>query len=358
MKNILITGGAGFVGSSLAIKLKQSYANTKIVALDNLKRRGSELNIQRLRKHGIDFIHGDIRNQEDLMQIDHVDLIIECSAEPSVLAGFDGSPAYVVNTNLVGTLNCLELARRDQSDFIFVSTSRVYPMKVINSLKYNEGETRFVLLDKQDVVGASSQGFNEAFPLHGTRSLYGATKLASEYIIQEYLEMYNLRGVINRCGVITGPLQMGKVDQGVVVLWAARHIYGGNLNYIGFGGAGKQVRDILHIADLYNLIDVQMKMLDDISGEIFNVGGGLGISVSLKELTALCEGFSGRRIEIGSIVDDRAADIRIYITDNTKVTNVTGWAPRYGVHEIVEETVTWLKENEYQLRPILGVDNK
>lgn len=354
MKNILITGGAGFVGSSLTIKLKQSYADTKIIALDNLKRRGSELNIQRLRKYGIDFIHGDIRNPEDLMQIGHVDLIIECAAEPSVLAGFDGSPAYVVNTNLVGTLNCLELARRNQSDFIFLSTSRVYPMKVINSLKYDEDETRFSLTDSQNIVGASSQGFTEEFPLLGTRSLYGATKLASEYIIQEYLEMYDLRGVINRCGIITGPWQMGKVDQGVVVLWVARHVYGGNLNYIGFGGTGKQVRDVLHIDDLYNLIDVQIKMLDDISGEVFNAGGGLDVSVSLKELTALCEESSGKRIEIGSIADDRADDIRIYITDNTKVAKVTGWSPKHGVNEIVEETVKWLRNNEQQLRPILA----
>lgn len=349
-----ITGGAGFVGSNLAIKLKQSYENIRIVVLDNLKRRGSELNVPRFKKYGIDFLHGDIRNKEDIESIGNVKTIIESSAEPSVLAGYNSSPEYLINTNLVGTLNCLEHARKHHSDFIFLSTSRVYPVKPLNFLKYEENETRFVLLDDQSVTGASSKGLTETFPLNGTRSMYGATKLASEFIIQEYLEMYDLRGVINRCGVITGPWQMGKVDQGVVVLWAAKHLYGGNLNYIGYGGKGKQVRDILHIDDLYSLLDMQMKMMDRINGEIFNVGGGINSSVSLKELTGLCEEQAGNALDIKSVTEDRPADIRIYLTDNSKVEKVTGWSPQSTPTDIIIDIVAWLKENEQQLRPILS----
>ena len=122
---ILITGGAGFVGSNLAIKLKENYSNIKITVLDNLKRRGSELNINRLKTKGIEFIHGDIRNKEDLELSWKVDLILECSAEPSVLAGTTSSPKYLINTNLIGTVNCLELARKNQADFIFLSALKL-----------------------------------------------------------------------------------------------------------------------------------------------------------------------------------------------------------------------------------------
>ena len=192
MKRYLITGGAGFVGSNLAICLKQNEESVHVIALDNLKRRGSELNIPRLRKYGIDFVHGDIRNKEDLQAVDKIDCIIECSAEPSVLAGFSGSPEYLINTNLMGTVNCLEVARRCEADFIFLSTSRVYPIAVLNDLEYRETETRFELAPDQRATGVSSSGFSEEFPLNGVRSLYGATKLASELILHEYIDYYNL----------------------------------------------------------------------------------------------------------------------------------------------------------------------
>ena len=94
------------------------------------------MNLPRLQKGGVDFVHGDIRNREDLLAIDPFDLILECSAEPSILAGYSGSPDYVVNTNLMGTINCLELARFHGADMVFLSTSRVYPIETINGLNF------------------------------------------------------------------------------------------------------------------------------------------------------------------------------------------------------------------------------
>src|SRR5476651_361092 len=131
-KNILITGGAGFVGSNLALKLKKDCPQLNITVLDNLKRRGSELSLKRLKAADIDFVHGDIRNKEDLV-FEKVDLLIECSAEPSVLAGINSSPDYLMNTNLIGTLNCLEVARAHGAACVFLSTSRVYPISYINN---------------------------------------------------------------------------------------------------------------------------------------------------------------------------------------------------------------------------------
>ncbi|MBF0317704.1 MAG: NAD-dependent epimerase/dehydratase family protein, partial [Nitrospirae bacterium] len=227
MDRMLITGGCGFVGSSLAINFRRRYPQLKIACLDNLRRRGSELNVARLKPWAVEFVHGDIRSQEDLYGVGDVDVILECSAEPSVLAGYNSSPDYVVGTNLVGTINCLELARRmtHSVTFIFLSTSRVYPIKTINRLNIEETATRFELSDEQTVPGVSRNGLSEQFPLEGVRSLYGATKLASELILQEYVDIYGIKGIINRCGVLTGPWQFGKVDQGVIVHWVARHFW-------------------------------------------------------------------------------------------------------------------------------------
>src|ERR1700722_3825519 len=141
-KNILITGGAGFVGSSIAIYLKKKYPHYTITCLDNLKRRGSELNLPRLAACGIRFVHGDIRNREDLYMFEAgLTTIIEASAEPSVLAGIGNAPDYLVNTNLMGTINCLYLAAKVKADLIFISTSRVYPIAKIEGIPVSENET-------------------------------------------------------------------------------------------------------------------------------------------------------------------------------------------------------------------------
>lgn len=352
-QTILITGGAGFVGSALALGLKTQYNDARVVALDNLKRRGSELNIARLKHGNVEFMHGDIRNTADLEEVGGIDLLLECSAEPSVLAGYNSSPRYVIDTNLGGTINCLEHARKHNADIIFLSTSRVYPIHTLNDMSYTESETRFTLSDDQAVHGITANGISEDCPLEGTRSMYGASKLCSELLLQEYTAMYDMPGIINRCGVLTGPWQMGKVDQGVVVLWAARHLYGGNLSYIGYGGTGKQLRDILHVQDLLALIITQIENLKKLSGGLYNVGGGNDISVSLSELTGLCEKHTGNTIDIGSVTETRNADIPIYITDNTRITQATGWTPEISPDTIIEEIVDWLRENESMLRPIL-----
>jgi CDP-paratose 2-epimerase len=341
-RRVLITGGAGFVGSCLGLGLAERYSDWKIIALDNLKRRGSELNLPRLKQAGIEFIHGDVRNIEDLDPIAlKPDLILECSAEPSVLAGYN-SPGYVLQTNLVGTINCLELARQTQADFIFLSTSRVYPIAHLGTLKYKETETRFQLLDEQSLPGVSSQGISEEFPLDGARSLYGATKLASELLIAEYADAYGMRTLINRCGVLTGPWQMGKVDQGVFALWMAFHYFQKSLKYIGYGGTGKQVRDFLHIADLLDLIDIQIQRFEELKGKTFNVGGGVENTLSLYETTQLCQKITGYEIPITPVVETRTGDVPIYITDSRKITETTGWKPKRNAENTLTEIYEWI----------------
>lgn len=351
---ILISGGCGFVGSNLAIKIKTNFPKIQIVVMDNLKRRGSELNISRLKDYEIEFVHGDIRNKEDFNDIGVIDILIEAAAEPSVLAGINSTPDYVLNSNLIGTINCLNFALKNKAKFIFLSTSRVYPIKNLNKINFEEGETRLLITENQSFDGISTKGISEDFPLNGARSFYGTSKLASELLIQEYVEFYDLKAVINRCGVLTGPWQMGKIDQGVIVLWLAKHYWKNDLSYIGFGGEGKQVRDILHINDLFDLIILQIQDIDTFSGEIFNIGGSNEISVSLQELTTYCEKITGNKIQIRKVIENRSADIPIYITDNTKITSLSGWKPKIGTEEILGDVYKWLRENENSVKKLLS----
>lgn len=358
---ILITGGCGFVGSSLALAFRREFPTAEVVAFDNLRRRGAELNVPRLARHGVRFVHGDVRLRADLDDLPgSFDVLVECSAEPSVHAGSgaaaDGGTGaeYVVQTNLGGTLNCLELARRRVDRVLFLSTSRVYSIAPLRALALLDCPTRFELAEEQPLPGASTHGVAEEFPTHLPRSLYGATKLASEMLVQEYVASYGLRAVSDRCGVIAGPGQFGRVDQGVVSLWVARHHFGGSLQYTGWGGTGRQVRDLLHPDDLFALLLRQLQELEGCAGEAFNVGGGREISVSLAELTTLCQEVTGRTLPIGAVADSAPVDVPLYLSDTRRARERFGWTPRVPARTIVEEIHRWLQENDTDLRPIFS----
>lgn len=360
-KRILITGGAGFVGANLAIQFKTSFADVEVFAFDNLKRRGSELNIQRLTRSGVQFLHGDVRCREDVESCPAFDLLIDCAAEPSVQAGLSGSPLPVVCHNLVGTIHCLEAARRHNAAFVLLSTSRVYPIARLNELPFREEAMRFcwtVAPDLRgfsaapDLRGFSADGIAEDFPLEGARSVYGATKLAAELLLQEYAYSYGLPAVINRCGLLAGPWQMGKVDQGVVTLWAARHFFGIPLRYIGFGGQGKQVRDVLHVDDLFALLVKQLEQVSRWHGQVYNVGGGRDVSASLLELTQHCQEILGRSVPVCTEETTSPVDIRIYLTDHRRATREFDWRPRKTVPMILADIGRWLRVHQDALRPL------
>ncbi len=145
---VLITGGAGFVGASLAVALAARHPDWEVVALDNLHRRGSELNLPRLEAAGVEFVRADVRDRDALLAVRGLAALVECSAEPSALAGMTGDTSYPFDTNLVGAYNCLELARRDGAQVVFLSTSRVYPYRALASWSSSEAETRFELADQ------------------------------------------------------------------------------------------------------------------------------------------------------------------------------------------------------------------
>lgn len=354
MGRVLITGGAGFVGANVAVELARRHPDWELVAFDNLHRRGSALNLERLERAGVEFVRGDVRDRAALAALPRFDALVECSAEPSALVGMTGDTEYPFETNLVGAYNCLELARRDRAQFLFLSTSRVYPYGPLGELALEETPTRFELAADQAHEGVSAAGISERFPLDGARTLYGATKLAAELLVAEYAANFGLAAAVDRCGVIAGPWQMGRVDQGVFTFWLLHHHFERPLTYIGYGGEGKQVRDLLHVADLIELVDEQLLYPERWAGFVGNVGGGRSASLSLRETTEICRELTGNEVAIEPVLEGRPGDVPLYISDCARLFGRTEWRPRRGAPEVLEDVHEWLSEHEAAVAESLG----
>jgi CDP-paratose 2-epimerase len=356
VRRLLITGGAGFVGSNLAVSLAARRPEWEILSLDNLYRQGSKLNLPRLEQAGVQFVEGDVREPDDLRRLPELSALIECSAEPSVMSGVDGDTSYLVHTNLTGAYNCLELARRDGAFLVFLSTSRVYPVAPQLELKLEEAPTRFELAADQDILGASPAGISEEFPLDGPRTLYGATKLAAELLIEEFRAGLGVPAVIDRCGVIAGPWQMGKVDQGVFTHWMLAHHFRNPLTYIGFGGKGKQVRDLLHVEDLVDLVERQLLAPEEWDGRTVNVGGGRERSLSLLETTAICRELTGNETPIEPAPETRAGDVPIYLSDCARLFGLDEWRPQRSAERVLADIHAWIAADPERIAAALNID--
>jgi CDP-paratose 2-epimerase len=196
-------------------------------------------------------------------------------------------------------------------------------------------------------------------PLQGVRSLYGASKLSAEVILQEYAAQYDIPAVIDRCGVLTGPWQLGRSEQGLFAFWLATHYFKVPLNYMSFGGMGKQVRDLLHITDLAALILKQARCLIEdgvkFRGDVFNVGGSTHSNLSLQETSAICARLTGNHMKVGSILQERPADLKWYVTDNGRTGDVFEWKPERPPVSILEDMYQWMRDNEDDCRKIFDL---
>ena len=329
---ILITGGCGFVGSNIAIYLKKKFKNAQICCLDNLIRKGSKLNEKRLKNYKIKNFNFNIEKYNKLKALPKFNLIIDCCAEPAIEASRK-EPNRVFNTNLIGTFNILKKCIKDKSNIIFLSSSRVYSIdKLKNLVKSNKISKPLKIKKKID----------ESFETELASSLYGFTKYASEKLIREMFFKTNLKYIINRFGVIAGPWQFGKQDQGFVSLWISKHLLKKKLSYIGFGGNGHQVRDLLHIDDVCKIIYLQIKKFKKINNETFNIGGGPKNSISLKNLTQKCEILTKNKITIKKISKTSDFDIPYYVTDNKKIKKFYNWLPAKNINNIISDIYFWL----------------
>lgn len=332
---ILITGGCGFVGTNVSVFLKKKGYD--VHSLDNLIRKGSKFNLIILKKLKIKNFKIDIANFDKISGLPKYDLIIDCCAEAAVEVS-KKDINRVINTNLIGTLNILKKIKKDNSKIIFLSSSRVYPIKNYISKKIINKKLKITKLT------------NEKNEVNGPKSIYGFTKLSSEMLIEEFGYAFNIKYLINRCGVISGPLQFGKQDQGFVSLWIWNHINKKNMKYIGYGGYGHQVRDVLHIDDLCELIYLQIKKINKINNKIFTVGGSKKSYTSLKNLTSLCEKISKNKLKFNRVKKTSIYDIPYYLSDNKLVSRTYNWEPKRKLLDIVNDVFLWLSKNKQNLK--------
>lgn len=344
---ILITGIAGFVGSRLAEYFKTHHSSIEIVGIDNLSRKGSEFNLPFLQKLGCKFIHGDIRNKEDVTDLPAVDWIIDCAANPSVLAGIQGGTSQLISHNLGGTLQLLEKCRIDNSGFVMLSTSRVYSIEALNQIPLHSVGNRFGVNAAMPFPnGFTAKGITSEFSTDAPISLYGATKLASEIMALEYAYTFNIPVWVNRCGVIAGAGQFGKIDQGIFSFWIYQWLTQKKLSYIGFEGSGHQVRDFFSPSDLGNLIGKQIDSEAKNIPKIINVGGGLESSMSLKQLNQYCIEKFGFPKDIVPGKESRPFDIPYYVTDNTDAQRYWNWQPQETKVGILDDIFDWANANK------------
>ncbi len=330
---ILITGGCGFVGSELSIFLKKKKFD--VISIDNLKRKGSKFNLKKIKSYGIKNFCFDIKNYQEFKKIPKIDLIIDCCAEVAVEASKKDLDT-VINTNLIGTINILKKSLLDKCKIIYLSTSRVYSIKSI----YKKVKT------------IKNLSIDENFSTESPISIYGLTKLTSEKLIKEFSYFMNVKYIINRFGVITGPGQLGKEDQGFVSLWMWNFINKKKLYYKGFNGKGNQVRDLIHINDVCKIIYKQIQKINIKNNLIFNIGGGLKNKISLRELSNLCQTITGNKVRIGKKPKTSSYDIPYYVSNNNFLINNYKIKLSKNIKDILFDLYNWQIKNYNELKKI------
>jgi len=308
-----------------------------ITIFDNFIRRGTELNIPRLKEMKV--VRGDIRFYSDFEKIGKVDGIYHCAANPGIKWSIK-YPFFDFETNAKGTLNVLEFARKNDACVVYSSTNKVYDGTKINEIPLETISTRYKFRDP------NFKGIDENFSVDGhDHSLYGVSKLAGDLLCQEYSYNMGVPTIVNRMSCIAGKWQLGVEDQG----WFAWFVYAAKTGQtLNIYGDGKQVRDILDAEDLAELVSIQFKKMDKLKTNVFNVGGGDAKTMSLLECINYLEKRYSTNIKL-KFYDWRIADQKVYISDTTKVTRMTGWKPTTNPEQLLDKIIKWL-EDENNIR--------
>jgi len=341
MGRILVTGGAGFIGSHVA----EYYAKRgeEVVVLDNLSRTeilgkvvGDPLyNWNYLKQYGnVKLVKGDIRSFEQVREAARdVDAIIHVAAQVAVTTSI-ANPRIDFEINALGTFNILEAARLEDASLIFTSTNKVYGENV-NKIPVIERETRYEYADPK-----FREGIPETFPIDLTgHSPYGCSKLAADIYVQDYAHTYGLKTGVFRMSCIYGERQFGVEDQGWVSWLTIATLTG---KPITIYGDGKQVRDVLYVEDLIDAFD---KFLNSkLKHEVFNIGGGPKNTLSLLELLEMLKSMSGANPKV-SFAEWRPADQKVYISNINKARALLNWEPKTSPEDGVKRLVNWVSNN-------------
>lgn len=337
---LLITGGCGFIGTNTAVY----FANKgwEIVVVDNLSRKGSEINAVLLssKKNKIKlFTNVNIEEKfaQELIVKEEPDVIIHAGAQVAVTSSIK-NPSLDFEINAKGTLNMLEGARSlsKKPIFIFTSTNKVYgEMKNIDII---EKPTHYKY---EKIPFGVSEDQNIDF-----HSPYGCSKGCADQYVRDYFRIYGLPTVVFRQSCIYGLNQFGVVDQGWVSYLTMSALFGKVINVYG---DGKQVRDLLFMDDLNRAFELAISNINKTAGQIYNIGGGPNNAVSLLEFLDFLKKKIGRKINF--IFDEwRPGDQKIYISDIRKAKNDFGWDPEFSLNDGFEKMLGWIKKNEQLLR--------
>lgn len=336
-KTVLITGGAGFIGTNLADKLASSGRRVRV--LDNLSRPGVEKNLAWLREtHGerIQFEKGDVRDPFAVRRaMAGAEAVFHFAAQVAVTTSLE-DPVHDFEVNARGTVNVLEAARAMAADteppvVIFTSTNKVYggmedvPLR-LDGLRYEPAD-----------AAVRKRGFSEERRLD-FHSPYGSSKGAADQYVLDYARSYGMKTAVFRMSCIYGPHQFGNEDQGWVAHFVIRALEGRPLTLYG---DGMQVRDILYVEDLVRAFLLAWQNIDTIQGQAFNIGGGAASTVSLLELIDQIGKLHGERPKV-FFENWRTGDQRYYVSDTRKLEAATGWRPHVNVREGVSKLYNWL----------------
>lgn len=341
---ILVTGGAGFLGSHLA----EFYAKKgdNVTVIDNLSRslttnlpiQASMYNWNYLRQNyeSIKLIRGDIRKPETFAPFKEVDVIFHTAAQVAVTTSLV-DPRGDFENNALGTLNVLECARKASTNpvVIYISTNKVYGAN-INKIPVIETKTRYIFADPM-----YSQGIPEDFPVDNCEHTpYGCSKLCGDLYAQDYSYVYGLRTGVFRMSCIYGERQLGTEDQGWLAWFVIATLLG---KPITIYGNGKQVRDVLWVSDAISAYDsfINNKSL---SGEVFNLGGGVECNISVMEALDIISKITGIKAHI-NYSEWRPGDQKIYISNTSKSKNKLNWFPRVTINEGIKRLINWIRTN-------------
>jgi CDP-paratose 2-epimerase len=340
-RTVLVTGGAGFVGSNLAHALLAEGQRVRV--LDDLSRPGVDRNLAWLAEtHGdrLDVIVGDVGDEATVDEaVRGVGAVFHLAAQVAVTTSID-DPRHDFDTNVVGTLHVLEAIRSLPTPvpIVFTSTNKVYGE--LEAVDLVAGALRY----EPELNGeADYHGVDESTPLD-FRSPYGCSKGAADQYVLDYARTFGLPAVVFRMSCIYGPHQFGTEDQGWVAHFVIRAL---ERRAITIYGDGKQVRDVLFVDDLVAAFRLAAAHADRLAGQAFNIGGGPEQATSLLELIDVIAELEGRRPQL-TFAPWRLGDQRHYVSDTRRFTHAVGWRPTVGMAEGVRRLHAWLRADRSQ----------
>lgn len=346
MNRCIISGGAGFIGCAATERFYN--LGYDVIVLDNLSRKGSEINLKWLKENckNIKFYKVDIRNRSAVEKVfkankpEEIEVVLHLAAQVAVTYSIE-NPQLDFETNVIGSFNLLEVIRKLKINpvIIYSSTNKVYGD--LSSAKIIEKKNKYVLK-------TPANGINEEFKLDFL-SPYGCSKGIADQYFLDYARTYNIRTVSLRQSCIYGERQFGIEDQG----WLAWFVIAFALNKeIKIYGNGKQTRDVLHIFDLMDAFELVIKNIKTTSGKAYNIGGGLDNSISLLELISILKKKTNTKVKI-SYHPWRLGDQKIYISNITKAFKDFNWKPKIEFHDGIDRLINWVYNNKSTIKKVL-----